>query len=143
MNYFSLIFPLILIPIISCNSIYFHSETRSTRLVNRTLFGSTTECSIRLGGKQFTLKFYRMITCRYVENISTIYPYLLKYSHDISTLEITDSTIKNFNIKQYAKVFRKFEFLIFHRTTIVTKQLCPFNSLSKNLLYLHLTRVSP
>ncbi|CAF1410954.1 unnamed protein product [Adineta steineri] len=143
MNYFSLIFLLILIPIISCNSIYFHSETRSTRLVNRTLFGSTTECSIRLGGKQFTLKFYQMITCRYVENISTIYPYLLKYSHDISTLEITDSTIKNFNIKQYAKVFRKFEFLIFHRTTIITKQLCPFNSLSKNLLYLHLTRVSP
>ncbi|UJR37459.1 hypothetical protein I4U23_030162 [Adineta vaga] len=131
------------LPFIDSNSIFYHTETRSTRLVNRTMFGSSTECSIRLGGKQFTLKFYRMITCRYVENLSTIYPYLLKYSNDISALEITDSTIKNFNLKSYAKIFRKFEFLIFHRTTILTKISCPLNILSDHLLYLHLTHFSP
>ena len=62
-----------------------------------------------------------MITCRYVENLSNIYPYLLKYSNDITALEITDSIIKNWNINEYSKVFRKFEFLIFHRTTIINK----------------------
>ncbi|CAF4563392.1 unnamed protein product, partial [Rotaria sp. Silwood2] len=87
---------------ISSNSIYFHTKTRSTQLINRMVFGSTTECSIRLGGKQFTLKFYKMITCRYVENLSNIYPYLLKYSHDITALEITDSIIKNWNINEYS-----------------------------------------
>ncbi|CAF1418120.1 unnamed protein product [Rotaria sordida] len=129
--------------LISSNSIYFHTKTRSTQLINRMLFGSTTECSIRLGRKQFTLKFYKMITCRYVENLSNIYPYLLKYSHDITALEITDSIIKNWNINQYAKVFRRFQFLIFHRTTIINKTLCSFNTLSSNLFYLHLTNFSP
>ncbi|CAF4718376.1 unnamed protein product [Rotaria socialis] len=107
------------------------------------LFGSTTECSIRIGGKQFTSKFYKMITCRFVENLANIYPYLLKYSHDITALEITDSTIKNWNINQHAKVFRKFEFLIFHRTTIISKSVCPFDSLASNLFYLHFTHFSP
>lgn len=125
------------------DSIFFHTETRSTQLVNRTLLGSITECSIRLGGKQFTLKYYKMITCRYVENISNIYPYLLKYSQDITALEITDSFIKNWNINQYIKVFRKFEYLIFHRTKILSKTSCPFNLLASNLFYLHLTHVSP
>jgi len=147
MNYSSSLLFLILlssiITIVSSNSTFFHSKTRSTRLINRTLFGSTTECSIRLGGKQFTLKFYKMITCRYVENLSNIYPYLLKYSNDITALEITDSIIKTWNINEYSKVFRKFEFFIFHRTTIMTKTLCPFNSLSNNLFYLHLTHFSP
>jgi hypothetical protein len=132
------------INLILSNSIYFHTKTRSTQLVNRTLFGSITECSIRLGGKQFQLKFYKMITCRYVENLSTIYPYLLKYSNDITSLEITDSKIQNFNINEYSKVFRKFEFLILHRTTIINQTiLCPFNSLSTKLFYLHLTHFSP
>ncbi|CAF0783464.1 unnamed protein product [Adineta ricciae] len=133
----------LLFPLITSNSIFYHTETRSTRLINRTLLGPTTECSIRLGGKQFTLKFYRMITCRYVDNLATIYPYLLKYSNDITALEITDSYIKNFNLKLHLKVFRKLEFLIFHRTTLQTKTLCPLNSLANHLLYLHLTHFSP
>jgi hypothetical protein len=128
---------------IAIDATFFHIHTRSTRLVNRTLFGPTTECSIRLGGKQFTLKFYKMITCRYVENLSNIYPYLLKYSNDITALEITDSIIKTWNINEYSKVFRKFEFLIFHRTTIMNQTLCSFNSLSTKLFYLHLTHFSP
>jgi hypothetical protein len=106
--------------------------------------GSITECSIRLGGKQFTLKFYKMITCRYVDNLSTIYSYLLKYSNDITALEITDSKIRNWNITEYGKVFRKFEYLIFHRTTILNQtNSCLFNPLAKKLFYLHLTDFSP
>jgi hypothetical protein len=147
MNFSSVLIVLIIliftIDIISSKSIHFHTETRSTRLVNRTFFGSTTECSIRVGGKQFTLKFYKIITCRYVENLSQIYPYLLKYSNDINALEITDSIITNWNINLYLKVFRKFEYLIFHRTTLTTKISCPFNSLSSKLFYLHLTNFSP
>lgn len=129
--------------VVTADPLVFHAETRSTQLLNRTRFGSATECSVRLGGRQFTLKFYRMITCRYVDNLATIYPYLLKYSNDIAALEITDSTIKNFNLKQHSKAFARFEFLIFHRTTIHVKTPCPFSSLSKTLFYLHLTRFSP
>ncbi len=85
-----------------------------------------------------------MITCRYVENLGNIYPYLLKYSNDITALEITDSKIQNWNISEYSKVFRKFEFLIFHRTTILNRTIfCPFNFLSTKLFYLHLTHFSP
>lgn len=126
------------------NPIHFHTETRSTRLVNRTLFGPITECSIRLGGKQFQLKFYKIITCRYVENLSIIYPYVLKYSNDITALEITDSKLDNLNINSLSKILRKFEFLIFHRVKIVNQTtICPFNSLSNKLFYLHLTDFSP
>ncbi len=133
------------IPIVSSSDVIsFHTKTRSTRLVNRTVLGTITECSIRLGGKQFTLKFYKMITCRYVENLSNIYPYLLKYSNDITALEITDSNIRNWNINEYSKVFRKFEYLIFHRTKIINQtNPCLFNSLARKLFYLHLTHFSP
>lgn len=144
MNYSSLIIILILCKFISTNSIYFHTKTRSTQLVNRTLFGSTTECSIRLGGKQFQLKFYKMITCRYVDNLSIIYPYLLKYSNDITALEITDSKLKDFNINKYSKIFHKFQYLILNRITIINQTtICPFNTLSRKLFYLHLTSFSP
>ena len=128
----------------TCCSISFHTETQSTRLVNRTNFGSTTECSIRLGGKQFTRKFYRMITCRYVENLSSISSYLIQYSNDINALEIIDSKISNWTIDESGKVLRRFEYLIFHRTTIInSNQSCLFNPLSRKLFYLHLTQFSP
>ena len=128
---------------IASNPVAFHTKTRSTRLVNRKLFGSTTECSIRLGSRRFTLKFYKMITCRYVENISIIYPYLLRYSNEITALEITDSIIKYWNVNEHSRVFQAFAMLIFHRTTIIDKNLCLFNSLSSKLFYLHLTHFSP
>jgi len=126
------------------NSVDFHTETRSTRLIHRTKFGSTTECSVRLGEKQFTLKFYKMITCRYVEHLGDIYPYLLKYSNDINVLEIVDSKLKSFNLNKYVKVFKKFEYFIFHRTTIMNStNRCLFDSIAKKIFYLHLTQVSP
>lgn len=149
---FSLIMPYSLTIIIllllsiypSFSSISFHTETQSTRLVNRTTFGSTTECSIRLGGKQFTRKFYRMITCRYVENLSSISSYLFKYSNDINTLEIIDSKISHWNIDESSKILRRFEYLIFHRTSIInSNQTCLFNPLARKLFYLHLTQFSP
>lgn len=144
MHYSSLIIILILCKFISSNSIHFHTKTRSTQLVNRTLFGSTTECSIRLGGKQFQLKFYKMITCRYVDNLSIIYPYLLKYSNDITALEITDSKLKDLNLNEYSKIFRKIEYFILNRVTILNQtNLCSFNILSKKLFYLHLIKFSP
>ena len=119
------------------------TNTRSTRLVNRTRFGSATECSIRLGGKQFTSKFYRMITCRYVANLSVIYPYLLEHSNDITALEITDSTIDQWNIDEYPKAFRRFQFLILHRTRFLQQSACPFNTIAPKLFYLHLAHFSP
>lgn len=141
----SLIILLILLPIIrSFSPISFHIETQSTRLVNRTIFGSTTECSIRLGGKQFTLKFYRIITCRYVENLSSISSYLRAYSNEINALEIIDSKISLWNVDEYGKLLRRFEYLIFHRTIIINQtNSCLFNPLAKRLFYLHLTQVSP
>lgn len=118
-------------------------QTRSTRLINRTVLGFPTECSIRIGEKDFTLKFYRLISCRYVRNLRQIYPYLLKYSNDITGLEITDSIIEHWNTSDYRKILRRFEFLIFHRTTLNRTESCPFNVFAKKLFYLHMTEFSP
>jgi hypothetical protein len=127
----------------SFDSSLFLSHTQTTRLINRTRIDSTTECSIRVGRPEFTRKFYRMITCRYVTDLAHIYPYLLTYSHDISALEITDSIINHWNSVAYERVFRRIEYLIFHRTILKRIDICPLNIFSTKLFYLHLTEFSP
>ena len=133
---------LLLIGLVSSSS-SFLIETRATRLINRTILASPTECSVRVGEKDFTLKFYRLITCRYVRHLADIYPYLLKYSNDVTGLEITDSKINRWNTTEYRKLFRQYEFVIFHRTTLNGTERCPFNVMAKKLFYLHLTEFSP
>ena len=138
-----LVFSLALLDPISAEFSSFLINTRSTRLVNRTVLGAPTECSVRLGKKEFTSKFYRMITCRYVNDLARIYPYLLQYSNDVTALEITDSTIDYWNSTAYSPVFRRLEFLVFHRTTLRNISSCPLNVFAKKLFYLHLTDFSP
>ena len=138
-----IVLSLVLVDHISSDSSAFLINTRSTRLVNRTLLGSPTECSVRLGRKEFTSKFYRMITCRYVNDLARISPYLLKYSNDITALEITDSNIDYWNSTAHSHVFRRLEFLVFHRTTLRNFSSCPLNVFAKKLFYLHLTDFSP
>ena len=128
--------------VIQASSLYL-TETRSTQLINRTSFGLYIECSIRLGGKEFSTKFYRMITCRYVKNLQQIYPFLVTHSKEITALEFIDSTIESWNTSNYRSIFKRFQFLIFHRTELKNFSSCPFDVFSKRLFYLHMINFKP
>lgn len=112
----------------------FLSELRSTRLVNRTRLTDVTECAVRVGDKDFTLKYFRLVSCRFVTKIETILPFLSQHLNESKGLELVDSTIEFWRDDS----LRNLEFLILHRTRWLNFSRCPLESLSKSLFYLHL-----